>query len=123
MMVIIMSFVDRAWQVQHNWEDKRKRRRINKEQRYRAFLANPPRPLPSYETLVKLRNLLVLIVFCVMSVSSLQILFFLNTWFIYPFHLIPMICFVVSIIFSIFAFMFDWVIFKRWGNNKSFMDW
>ena len=118
-----MSLVDRCWQIQHDWEDNRLQRRIGKEQRYRAFLANPPRPLPTYESLCKARNVLVAVVVCVMSVSSLQVLFFLHTWFINPYHLIPMTCFLLATMISGFALMIDYVIFKRWGNVKSFLDW
>jgi len=117
------SLVDRAWQMQCDWEQKRKQRKTDKEQRYRAFLAFPPRPLPSFESLVRVRNLLAVSVFCIMSVSSIQVLFFLHTWFINPFHLIPMVCFVLATMVTGFFLMVDYVIFKRWGNTKSFMDW
>ena len=118
-----MSLVDRAWQVQINWEQKRKQRKKDKEQRYRVFLASPPRPLPSYSSLVRWRNIIALVIFCVMLVSSLMMTVFLEYAIIPPFNMIHVVCVLLALIFSGFAIMFDYVIYKRWGNTHSFMEW
>jgi len=118
-----MSLIDRAWCVQIGWEQKHKQRKKDKEQRYRVFLANPPRPLPPYSMLVRCRNIIVGVVFCIMLVSSLMMTVFLNYALITPYNMIHVICFLLACILSGFAAMFDYVIYKRWGNTKSFMDW
>lgn len=118
-----MSFVERARKYQQDIEHNKITRRIDREQRYREFLENPPRHLPPLQSLVKLRNIMFLIVFIVLLVPSLQVLLFLDSLFYYP--TCDLCVWSGSLGCMIFAFglMFDYAIYKRFGNEESIMKW
>lgn len=116
------SLLEKAHSIQNHFTDSRKQRKKDKEQRYREFLANPNRPLPSYETLAKWRNRLIIIGFCPLAEPLIQIFFFYEScfnvqiaWHIY-FSM-------AALQLWIFAGVIDWCIYRRWGNGKSIIQW
>ena len=118
-----IRFIDRCRQRQKDIETHWRQRRINKQRQYREFLANPNRDLPDYETLVRCRNILFIVTFCIIAIPSLQIILFYNTLFGNWMEVIPQTCFIISWIFGGFAATFDWVIYRRWGNTRSIIQW
>lgn len=112
-----------------------------KKQQYRRFLQNPNRLLPSYRKLRRWRNLFCYIgVFC-MCIPCIQTVFFYNTiWeepeplknyeeitlkqFLQGFlNMIPVIFGILFLMLVGFSAVFDWVIYRRWGNDRSFISW
>ena len=116
------NLVEKVQLFQDQFVNKRKQRKNEKEQHYREFLADPGRPLPPFETLVKWRNWCFIIGILFLIEPVIQMFFF---W---------MSCFDAQICLHIYFEMaffctwafgatFDWCIYRRWGNKKSVIRW
>jgi len=127
------------------------RRSINKqlrEQSYRLFLQDPPRCLPSLETLTRWRLLFIMGGFLCMLVISIQVMFFYDTLVYTPSELhpvfniesmqfensdeayvgiileyIPTVCGILLLIFWSFAATVDWAIYRRFGSGRTILEW
>ena len=117
------GFLERSWQLQNNIEQKMRLQRINKEQRYREFLADPTRPLPSYETLKKWRKTCLVVILLLMIIPVGQTLLFYNTLWSGWTHIIPGILGVINLVVAGFTASLDWAIYKRWGHKFSIIEW
>jgi len=91
-----------------------------KEQRYRAFLQNPTRPLPGYKSLVKVRTIMVYVCFLCISLPCIQIIFFYNTIITNIGWIFPSLCGTIAWFMVNFAVNIDYVIYKRWGYLDCF---
>ena len=87
------------------------------------FLKDPPRHLPGLSSLVRWRNMIIIVVFCMIAVPSLQVLLFYDTCFIGQGSVIQQVFFFTSMIVAGFAASLDWAISKRFGNEKSLIQW
>ena len=109
------------------WQELRERNKTNRkrlrEQRYRDFLLNPPRHLPGLSSLVRWRNMILIVVFCMIAVPSLQVLLFYDTCLTGWGSVIQQVFFFTSMIVAGFAASLDWAISKRFGNEKSIIQW
>lgn len=117
------NIIDKARQIQNKIENNRKIKKSLREQRYQTFLLNPPRHLPSLSSLVRWRNIILVVVFCMIAVPSLQILLFYDTCLIGWGAAIQQVVFFSSMIIAGFAASLDWAISKRFGNEKSLIQW
>lgn len=99
--------------------NEKEQRRIDKEARYRAWLENPTRYLPEYEKLAKYRKWLVYGVFISMFCCSIEVLFLYDTCWIGDFGF-PIIFISLAWIFTAFALMFDYGIYRRWDGKKPY---
>jgi hypothetical protein len=101
----------------------REQRKIDKERRYRAWLENPDRPLPSYERLARWRRWLAYGAFISMICCSIEVVFFFDTCLMGDIGF-PFIFMFLGWIFGAFALMFDYGIWRRWdGKKPCFFNW
>jgi len=116
-------------------------RRQIKQQQYRRFLQNPSRHLPSYKKLRRLRNMLFYMGVVCMCIPCFQTVFFYHTIWDRPeplnnyeeitldqvltafLNVIPTVFGFLFCMFCGFSAVFDWVIYRRWGSTRSFIDW
>ena len=119
------SFVNKMRTLQNNIENHYKQRKTLKEQRYRAFLKNPQRTLPDYQTLARWRKKLFLAALLSLAPSALGTFFLFDMMYIdyYGFISIPVFCGSAFLIIGCFAATVDYVIYRRWGNQKTFIHW
>lgn len=123
--------------IQVNRENKKK----IKEQGYRIFLQNPPRPLPSLHALKKVRSIFIIVAILMIALPGLQIIFAYDSMYrisetFYErsamsgkenYNLedygwgfvrsIPIISGVLFLIFGGFTMAVDWTIYRRWGKH------
>jgi hypothetical protein len=129
----MVTIVDKARELQHNYDIKQKNQRIEKERAYRRFLEKKGHELPDYNSLARCRKTLVYIVFLV-NLCFLFYMFMLAEWTMDKIVMfngfwgmwIPIINFMISFCLSFFAVTFDFVIWRRWPehkNNYCFIDW
>src|SRR4030042_3975080 len=112
--IVNMRWMDKARAYQERLEDGWKQRRIEKEARYRAFLAEPSRPLPGYESLVLWRNRMFIAGFVVLIPVFVQCIFFLGTCFFGPvLEWFPPILTMTAMTIWFFGGLIDLIIFKR----------
>ena len=104
---------------------------------YRRFLQNPRRPLMSYKKLRHWRNTFIYAAVICLAIPCIQTVFFYNTIWDKPdppkynqeittsmilksfLNLIPMIFGMIFMMLGCFSVMFDWCIYRRWGENRS----
>ena len=136
-----MNIIHKARLLETQIRVKRENRKQIKAQRYRRFLQNPHRPLPSYQTLRSWRNTFLLSAVLCLAVPSIQVVFFYNTIWEQPeplkpnqditlgqvlmsfYNTIPVIFGGVFMILGFFGMIMDWCIYRRWGYGKSIIKW
>jgi len=95
-----------------------------RKQAYKVFLQNPPRPLPTYETLRQWRNMLLLVGLIMCTIPSVIIVFFNHLLGNHFFYSLPWILDVMTLFIWSFAGSFDRVIHVRWNGQKpTLIDW
>jgi len=127
---------------------KRENKKKIKTQSYRAFLQNPPRPLPPLKSLKKIRKIFIILAVLILSIPSIQILIAYDSVYYVPetydvqtdkgeklnreheldeytwgfIRSIPVIMGVVFFILSGFAMAVDWTIYRRW-KKYTIINW
>jgi hypothetical protein len=114
-----MRFIEKMRQKQISLEDSFKQRRIDKEQRYRDFLANTNRRLPSYESLALWRNMFLSAGFMLLVPVWCQVMFYNRSCYEPGFEWFPPILTCGTLILWIFAMLIDMIIIKRWKGEKK----
>lgn len=117
------SIIEKARIYQNNLENKWFLKKIDKEQRYCEFLSNPTRPLPSLRSLVKWRSRFAYASICSVAMQYILIYFLNVRIYSKAFDMVIIFGFLISFSLLVFAGAFDWSIYRRFGNEKSFIDW
>lgn len=113
-----------------------------KAHRYRLFLQNPPRTLPSYEKLRRRRYSFFVVGVVFMGLVMIQVCFFYGSTCLFhgaknidTEHLtlkdimdafmeeLPTLFGFVFFVCIFLSCCFDFVIYRRWGSSRSFIDW
>ena len=124
------GFIEKARELQYNIEENRKKKKIDKEKRYRAWLKNPKTKkgkqikLLSLPELVKMKNRFAIITLISWLIASLCTTVFLE-------YLLEYVAFIgiflgtglIGFAHAIMYLSVDWSIYRRFGNEKSFFDW
>lgn len=124
------GFIEKARELQYNIEENRKKKKIDKEKRYRAWLKNPKTKkgkqikLLSLPELVKMKNRFAIITLISWLIASLCTTVFLE-------YLLEYVAFIgiflgtglMGFAHAIMYLSVDWSIYRRFGNEKSFFDW
>jgi hypothetical protein len=112
---ILQDKIERRWNL----------KKITKKDRYRAFLANPPRELPSIKKLKRIRNIFFGSSLLFLAIMSFQVLFFYDTtWNNVIGALIPMILGIPFLTLASFGAIVDYSIYKRSeGTEKTVIRW
>lgn len=118
-----MKIIKKAWILQNNIESRWKQRRTTRKQRYDEFLKHPNRKLPDKESLVRCRNNCFLIILFINIIFLYQFFFYWETVWVFPGDLIYQGVFIFSFMIGIFACIFDYALYKRFGNKISLLDW
>lgn len=117
------SFIQKARDLQNRFEICRTVKKRAKRQRYQAFLANPPRPLPPYNSLAKWRKSFIYVALICLAIPSFQTIFLYHTITDRLFQTTYPICGSFFLIFLSFGITFDWVIHRRWNDKKTIIPW
>lgn len=139
-----LSFINRMRALEKRIQVKRELKKEIKKQGYRAFLQDPPRPLPSYNALCKWRKCFLLIGVIFLTIPAVEILLFYDQVYYVPpstykqsitpelkktysleevkhgiLRSIPFFCGFLFFMFTAFGMAVDWTIYRRWGKNKK----
>ena len=125
----MLNIIERARVYTENRVKKKVERKIIKEQRYKDFIANPPRPLPPLETLVLWRNIFICITFTMICISCIILFMYYDLAvstdedILKTFDNIYIIPFFGSMITSGLGVVLDYCIGKRFGNRYTIIQW
>lgn len=139
-----MSFIQKGRILQTKIRVNREIKRQIKQHRYKLFLQNPKRHLPSYRTLNKWRTRLIVSGVVCLAIISIQGVFFRQTIYwskppmvhkyqeehipieMYIKSFLQLLPFINGFLFMVFMYLatcFDWVIYRRWGHDRSIIHW
>jgi len=118
-----MDLVTKARLLEIKIRVQRENKKKIKQQAYRAFLQNPDRDLPDYQTINKWRNMLFYATATLIVIPSLTILFFYHTPRNPLFYELLYMPHLIAFMLLSFALSFDRVISKRWPERKTIMNW
>lgn len=113
-----MNLIQRARILQTKLHIKYQTNKTIKKQAYKAFLHTTTRLLPSYRSMTRIRNLMILISIMLLGEPAIQTLLFYNTCFQGPYSNIHLIFATASLSCFGFALVTDMVIKKRWNHTN-----